>query len=115
MAATLLQQDPDLAGTDSVPSTSAKNEFGRILERAIQGGKIVITKHGEPKAVLLSIADFRALTNAHRAGIEALTNEFDSLLAGMQTPAARAGMKAAFDATPKEMGNAATTAARKRV
>ena len=31
-------------------------------------------------------------------------DEFDSLLARMQTPFARAGMKAAFDATPRELG-----------
>src|SRR5262245_20157112 len=35
----------------SIPATDAKNEFGRILEKAIQGGTVVITKHDVPKAV----------------------------------------------------------------
>ena len=43
-----------------------------------------------------------------------LTSEFDGLLARMQTPAVRKGMRAAFDATPARMGRAAVAAARKR-
>jgi len=33
----------------SVSATDAKNVFGRILEKAIQGGRVVITKHDVPK------------------------------------------------------------------
>jgi hypothetical protein len=40
--------------------------------------------------------------------------QFDALLARMQTPGARAGMKMAFDASPKQLGKAAVAAARKR-
>jgi len=43
-----------------------------------------------------------------------LSREFDALLARMQTPAARAGMKAAFQAYPKQLGRAAVAVARKR-
>lgn len=98
----------------AISATDAKNEFGRILEAVIQGGKVVITKHHSPKAVLISIEEFNALSNAHRAELEALSAEFDRLLARMQTPAARAGMNAAFHATPRELGKAAIAAARKR-
>jgi antitoxin Phd len=98
----------------AISATEAKNEFGRILETVIQGGKVVITKHDSPKAVLISMDEFNALSNAHRAELETLSEEFDGLLARMQTPAARAGMNAAFHATPKELGKAAVAAARKR-
>jgi prevent-host-death family protein len=98
----------------AISATEAKNEFGRILERVIQGGKVVITKHNSPKAVFISMDEFNALSNAHRAALEILSGEFDRLLARMQTPAARTGMNAAFHATPKELGKAAVTAARKR-
>ena len=37
---------------------------------------------------------------------------FDKLLATMQTPEAKAGVAAAFDATPEELGAAAVKAAR---
>jgi prevent-host-death family protein len=98
----------------AISATEAKNEFGRILETVIQGGKVVITKHNSPKAVFISMDEFNALSNAHRAELEILSGEFDRLLARMQTPAARTGMNAAFHATPKELGKAAVTAARKR-
>ena len=98
----------------AISATDAKNEFGRILEKVIQGGKVVITKHDSPKAVLISMSEFNTLSNSHRAELETLSQEFDRLLAGMQTPAVRAGMNAAFHATPKELGRAAVVAARKR-
>ena len=99
----------------AISATEAKNEFGRLLETVIQGGKVVITKHDTPKAVLISMDEFNALSNSHKAELDSLSEEFDGLLASMQTPTARAGMKAAFYATPKELGKAAIAAARKRV
>ena len=103
---------PGAAST--VTATYAKNEFGRVLEKVIQGGIVVITKHDEPKAVLISMREFNALTNADRIKLDTLSGEFDALLARMQTPAARIGMKAAFDASPKQMGKAAVAITRKR-
>jgi antitoxin Phd len=44
--------------------------------------------------------------------LDELTDEFDALLERMQTPRSKAGMAAAFDATPAELGRAAVTAAR---
>src|SRR5579864_6066191 len=98
----------------TVTATDMKNEFGRVLEKVIQGGTVVITKHDEPKAVLISVNEFNALSNANRVKLDTLSDEFDALLARMQTPAARTGMKAAFDASPKQMGKAAVAMARKR-
>ena len=103
-----------LGAASTVTATDAKNEFGRVLEKVIQGGRVVITKHDEPKAILISVQEFNALTNANRIKLATLSGEFDALLARMQTPAARAGMKAAFDASPKQMGRAAVKLARKR-
>lgn len=103
-----------LGAASTVTATDVKNEFGRVLEKVIQGRIVVITKHDEPKAVLISVHEFNALTNANRIKLDTLSSEFDALLARMQTPAARAGMKAAFGASPKQMGRAAVTVARKR-
>ena len=100
--------------TSSITATDAKNEFGRILEKVIQGGIVVITKHDAPKAVLISVGQFNALSRADRVRLDTLSGEFDALLARMQRPAARAGMKAAFDASSKQLGKAAVAAARKR-
>jgi antitoxin Phd len=98
----------------SFTATEAKNEFGRVLELVIQGGVVVITKHQAPKAVLVSLDQFNKLAHTTERRLDTLSNEFDALLARMQTPKARAGMKAAFDASPKQLGRAAVLAARKR-
>jgi prevent-host-death family protein len=104
--------DGDLVDVPSVPATRFKNEFGAIFEQAALGGAVAITKHNTPKAVLLSYAEFQALTRSSSPVLDELDEEFDALLAGMQTPSAKAGMAAAFDASPEELGRAAVKAAR---
>ena len=99
--------------TSSFTATAAKNEFGRVMETAMQGGIVVITKHGAPKAVLIGLDEFTDLVGARKSRLDTLRGEFDALLARMQTPEARSGMKAAFDATPVELGKAAVSAAHK--
>jgi prevent-host-death family protein len=98
----------------SVSASVAKSEFGRILEMAIQGRAVVITKHDAPKAVLISVENFNALSGAAQTKLDTLSREFDGLLARMQTATARRGMKAAFAASGKRLGKAAVAAARAR-
>ncbi len=97
-----------------VTATEAKNTFGHLLEKAMQGGVVVITKHDAPKAVLISMDEYTALSNASESRINTLSAEFDSLLMRMQGPRARSAMKSAFHASPKQIGKAAVAAARKR-
>jgi len=99
--------------TTSVSATHAKNQFGRILEKAIQGGRVLITKQDVPKAILISVSEFEALSRAGQIKPDTLSGEFDDLLARMQTSKARAGMKSAFAASPKRLGRSAVAAARK--
>ena len=89
-------------------------EFGPLLETAIRGGSVVITKHDTPKAVLLSMAEFEALGGSRPPDLNALGDEFNSLLARLQTPRARKALKSAFDATPKELGRLAVAQQRRR-
>jgi antitoxin Phd len=98
----------------TITATDAKNKLGEVLESVIRGGMVLITKHDTPKAVLLSIEEYGALSQATQTGLDSLTEEFDALLARMQTAKSRAGMKAAFAASPQQLGKAAVTAARKR-
>ena len=102
------------SGGPTFTASGAKKEFGRVLELAMRGGRVVITKHATPKAVVLSVDDFAALTRATERTLDTLSGEFDALLARLQTPRARAGLKAAFDASPREIGAAAVAAARRR-
>jgi prevent-host-death family protein len=101
-------------GRALVTATEAKNKFGRLLEQAIQGRVVVITKHDAPKAVLMSMDEYTALVSAPESRINTLSAEFDSLLLRMQRPGVRNLMQAAFHASPKQLGKAAVVAARKR-
>ena len=105
-------RDGELVDVPSIAATRFKNEFGAIFEQAALGGAVAITKHNTPKAVLLSYAEFEALTRASSPVLDELEHEFDALLAGMQTPSAKAGVAAAFEASPEELGRAAVEAAR---
>ena len=97
-----------------ISATDAKNKLGELLDSVIQGGMVVITKHETPKAVLLSMDEYGALSRATQTRLDTLNDEFDALLARMQTSRARAGTRAAFNATPEQLGKAAVAAARKR-
>jgi antitoxin Phd len=98
----------------SFSASDAKNQFGQVLETALADGIVVITKHDAVKAVLVSAEEFAALTGAREPALDTLSREFDRLLARMQTPKSRAGMKGAFEATPKQLGQAAVEGARRR-
>src|SRR5437899_2385939 len=66
----------------SFTATVAKKEFGRLLDIVLGGGRVVITKHDAPKAVVLSMADFNALTQATERTLEALGGHFETTLGG---------------------------------
>lgn len=98
----------------AVTASDAKSEFGRILDMAIQGAAVVITKHDAPKAVLISVENFNALSGATETKLDALEREFNGLFDQMQTPKARRAMRTAFAATEQQLGQAAVAAARRR-
>jgi len=108
-------REGNLFDVPTVTASQLKNEFGTILERTLAGGAVAITKHAQPKAVLLSYAEFEALTKDRTASLDDLSKQFDdAMLARMQTPKARKAMAAAFNATPARLGAAAVRAAAKR-
>lgn len=104
----------ELVEVPSVSASDAKNAFGRILETVARVGIVTITRHDEPKAVLLSMDEYRTLAGASRSALETLATEFDTMLAGMQAPGARAKMQAAFDSPAHELGRAAVKGARRK-
>jgi prevent-host-death family protein len=113
MALTFRNSQGDLVDIPSVAATKVKNEFGAVLDRAVAGGAVAITRHDTTKAVLLSFVEFAALVKARSADLDDLHGEFDALLARMQTPAAKKGAAAAFSAAPGVLGRAAVAAAEK--
>ena len=104
----------ELVDVPAVAATRLKNEFGAVLEQALRGGAVAITRHDAPKAVLISYDEFQSLVKARSHSLSDLSAEYNVLLARMQTPKARKGMAAAFNASPAELGRAVVKAARKR-
>ena len=104
----------ELVDVPSVAATQVKNGFGQILEQATHTGAVAITRHDTPKAVLLSLFEFGLRVSARAHTLDVLSNEFDEMLAGMQTAKSRKGMKAAFNASPAQLGRAAVKRRRKR-
>ncbi len=100
--------------TASFSATDAKNDFGQLLEMVNAGQAVVITKHDAPKAVMVSYEEFKILAERGTRQLNSLKAEFDKLLISMQTPEAHAGITAAFDATPQQLGRAAVAAMRRR-
>ncbi len=98
----------------TVTATQAKNGFGPLLEKAIQGSAVVITKHDQPKAVLLSVAEYEALVSHREPSLATLAKEFDSLLVRMQSISNRRGLEVAFNASPDEIGRLAVANAKRR-
>ena len=102
----------DFVDVPLIAATRVKNEFGMVLEQALRGGAVAITRHDMPKAVLMSYDEFQALIRDRTPSLNDLRAEYDGLLSNMQTPKARKGMADAFNATPKTLGKAAVKAAR---
>lgn len=98
----------------TVTATEAKTRFGPLLETAMGGRTVVITRHNAPKAVLLSMAEYEALRGGQVPDLSDLEAEFDALLDSMQTPASRKARRAAFAASPEELGAVALAGARRR-
>ena len=104
----------ELVDIPTVPATKAKSEFGAVLDNAVARGAVAITRHDATKAVLISYAEFESLMKSRSPALEDLSAQFDGLLQRMQAPGARKGMKAAFSASPAELGRAAVRAAAKK-
>jgi len=104
----------EVRSLEPVPASRLKNAPGAIVDQAVAGRPVVITRHDAPRAVILSFDDFEELAHARDPGLGTLEARFDELLAGMQKPEAKRGVLAALDATPKELGRAAAAAARKQ-
>jgi len=90
-----------------------KNQFGQALQAASADGAIAITRYGQVEAYVLSPERYGALTQEPEQELDLLTEYFDELVTKMQGPEARAAWKAAFEATPDELGRAAVEGARR--
>jgi antitoxin Phd len=104
----------DLAASVTMNATDAKNKMGQMLDTVMQGHVVLITKNDAARAAVIPITEYERFSHAAEARLNVLSDEFDALLESMQTPRSRAGMQAAFEASPKQLAKAAVEFARKR-
>ena len=105
---------PRLAEMPTISATELKNATADVFEQVAAHRAVAITRHDKPRAVLLSIDQYEALTAQHNPPwLEKLHKEYSGLLDRMQGPEQRAAAERAFNATPEELGEAAVSASRR--
>jgi len=106
---------PRLAEMPTISATELKNATADVFEQVAARRAVAITRHDKPRAVLLSIEQYEALTAQHNPPwLEKLHEEYGGLLDRMQGPEQRAAVEKLFKATPEELGEAALWAAQQR-
>ncbi|MFZ9964537.1 MAG: type II toxin-antitoxin system Phd/YefM family antitoxin [Terrimicrobiaceae bacterium] len=105
---------PSLAEMPTISATELKNATADVFEQVAARRAVAITRHDKPRAVLLSIDQYEALTaQQNPSWLEKLHEEYGGLLDRMQGPEQHAAAERAFNATPEELGEAAVWAAQR--
>jgi prevent-host-death family protein len=94
----------ELIDAPQFTASEAKHRFGQLLDTALRTGPVAITKQRKPTAVLISLEDYRALTQAEDRTLAVLSAEFDRRFNVMQGPGAAAAMQRAFDTPAAQLG-----------
>ena len=95
----------------SFTRTALAGEIQRVSKAVQSQGEVIITSHNKPEMVLMTVERYVELQEAGRPSLNALTQEFDQLIAKMQTVEAPAGASAAFAMNGAELGQIALRAA----
>jgi antitoxin Phd len=102
---------PRVQELPTITATELKNATADVFDQVAAKQAIAITRHEKPRAILLSIEQYEALTGQRPDWLEALHEECRGMLERMQGPEQRAAAERAFNATPEELGEAAVWAA----
>ncbi|PTD97691.1 type II toxin-antitoxin system prevent-host-death family antitoxin [Pseudothauera lacus] len=92
------------------PASDVKRLGWRGVMKAVGSkGKIVVTNHNEPEAVILSIAEYTALANAQTTpddaqALEVLRRRFDERLSALHTDDASDRLRALIRSPAKLQG-----------
>jgi len=100
-------------GLPVVTATELKNSTADIIEQVATKRAVAITRHDKPRAVLLSIEEYEALTGQDTDWLEGLKGKYRAMLDRMQEPEQRAAADRLFQATPEQLGQAAVWAAQR--
>jgi prevent-host-death family protein len=89
-----------------IPASDLKRVGWRgVMKRVAREGRVLVTNHREPEAVILSITAYTALVSAassadraQQSVLDALRRSFDERLAGLREPGAGDQLRALIDA-----------------
>ena len=92
-----------------------KKRFGKTLEEVTHGQPVRITRHGRHGDRLVLLREDKLTSLQARAGspLEALREQFDDMVARMQTPKARKAAASIGTVKPATLGKAAQQAAKR--
>jgi antitoxin Phd len=102
---------PRVQELPTITATELKNATADVFEQVAAKKAVAITRHEKPRAILLSVEQYEALTGQRPDWLEQLHEEYSGMLDRMQEPEQRAAAERAFNATPEELGEAAVWAA----
>jgi antitoxin Phd len=105
---------PRIQELPTITATELKNATADVFEQVATKQAVAITRHEKPRAVLLSVEQYEALTGQRPDWLEQLHEEYRGMLDRMQGPEQRAASERAFNATPEELGEAAVRAAQQK-
>ena len=97
----------------TVSATDLKNSTADVIEQVASKRAMAITRHDKPRAVLVSIEEYEALTGQEPEYLAGLMEKYRGMLDRMQEPEQKAAAERLFQATPEELGAAAVWAAQK--
>lgn len=105
---------PHVRDLPAVPATTLKHATAAVLDEVVQKRAVVVTRHDKPRAVLLSVEEYEALSRRDPDWLADLKREYRGLLDRMQEPAQKEAARRLFEATPEELGQAALEAAQRQ-
>ncbi|MGC9453175.1 MAG: type II toxin-antitoxin system Phd/YefM family antitoxin [Oceanipulchritudo sp.] len=100
----------------SVTATELKNKTADVFDLVAAKRAVAIKRHDKPRAVLLSMEEYAALTGGGDPFLlEELKAKYRWMLDDMQSPEQKAAAERLFEATPEELGEAAVRGAQRMI
>lgn len=105
---------PRVQDMPTITATELKNATADVFDQVAARRAVAITRHDKPRAILLSLEQYQALTGDQPDWLKALHSEYRGMLDQMQGPEQRARASRAFNATPEGLGEAALWGAQQK-
>ena len=103
--------DPILSELPAFDASTVKNKFREVAAQAAEGA-VAISHYGRPELVIMPAEEFVRLEKSRRAPLDALTGQFEHLVAKMQTRKSQKAVRSLFGASPSALGKAAVKVAK---